>query len=47
VSFEQIPLNIVLALDMSESVSGDRLGQLQDASGKLLSGLTKDDQAGW
>jgi VWFA-related protein len=46
VSFEQIPLNIVLALDMSESVSGDRLDQLRDASGKLLNGLTKDDQAG-
>lgn len=46
VSFEQIPLNVVLALDMSESVSGDRLDQLRDASAKLLSGLTKDDQAG-
>jgi len=46
VSFEQIPLNVVLALDMSESVSGDRLEQLRDASAKLLNGLTKDDQAG-
>jgi Ca-activated chloride channel homolog len=46
VSFEQIPLNVVLALDMSESVSGDRLDQLRDASAKLLNGLTKDDQAG-
>ena len=32
VSFEQIPLNVVLALDMSESVSGDRLDQLREAS---------------
>jgi Ca-activated chloride channel homolog len=46
VSFEQIPLNVVLALDMSESVSGDRLDQLRDASAKLLNGLTKDDQSG-
>jgi Ca-activated chloride channel family protein len=46
VSFEQIPLNVVLALDMSESVSGDRLAQLRDASSKLLASLTQDDQAG-
>ena len=46
VSFEQIPLNVVLALDMSESVSGDRLDQLRDASAKLLNALTNDDQAG-
>jgi Ca-activated chloride channel homolog len=46
VSFEQIPLNVVLAFDMSESVSGNRLDQLRDASSKLLSGLTRDDQAG-
>jgi len=46
VSFEQIPLNVVLALDMSESVSGDRLDQLREASDGLLKALTKDDQAG-
>jgi len=46
VSFEQIPLNVVLTLDMSESVSGNRLDQLRDASAKLLNGLTQDDQAG-
>jgi Ca-activated chloride channel family protein len=46
VSFEQIPLNVVLALDMSESVSGDRLEQLRDASSGLLGALTRDDQAG-
>jgi Ca-activated chloride channel family protein len=46
VSFEQIPLNVVLALDMSESVSGDRLEHLRDASAGLLGALTKDDQAG-
>jgi len=46
VSFEQIPLNVVLALDMSDSVSGNRLEQLRDASSGLLGGLTRDDQAG-
>jgi len=46
VSFEQIPLNVVLALDMSESVSGNRLDQLREASDSLLKALTKDDQAG-
>ena len=45
VSFEQIPLNVVLALDMSDSVAGERLAQLQDAGGAVLAGLTKDDQA--
>jgi len=46
VSFEQIPLNVVLALDMSDSVSGNRLEQLREASAGLLGGLTRDDQAG-
>ncbi len=45
VSFEQIPLNVVLALDMSESLAGERLAQLQDSSRAVLDGLTKDDQA--
>jgi Ca-activated chloride channel homolog len=45
VSFEQIPLNVVLALDMSDSLAGERLAQLQDASRAVLDGLTKDDQA--
>jgi VWFA-related protein len=46
VSFEQIPLNVVLALDMSDSVAGERLEQLRDASRAMLDGLTRDDQAG-
>jgi len=45
VSFEQIPLNVVLALDMSESVAGERLEQLRDAGRAVLDGLAKDDQA--
>jgi len=45
VSFEQIPLNVVLALDMSDSVAGERLEQLRDAGGAVLEGLAKNDQA--
>jgi VWFA-related protein len=44
VSFEQIPLNVILALDLSDSVEGDRLEHLQAASTALISGLEKDDQ---
>jgi len=45
VSFEQIPLNVVLALDMSDSVAGDRLERLRSAGSAILVGLTKDDQS--
>ncbi|HJZ77375.1 MAG TPA: VWA domain-containing protein [Vicinamibacterales bacterium] len=45
VSFENIPLNVVLALDMSDSVAGERLEQLQDAGRAMLGGLRKGDQA--
>lgn len=45
VSFEQIPLNVILALDMSESVAGERLEHLRGAGQALLNGLKKDDQA--
>jgi len=45
VSFEQIPLNVILALDMSDSVAGERLGHLRAAGYALLSGLKKEDQA--
>jgi Ca-activated chloride channel homolog len=44
-SFEQIPLNVVLALDMSDSVTGPRLGHLQAAARALLDGLKPADQA--
>ena len=44
-SFEQIPLNVVLALDMSESVVGARLDNLKRAARALLDGLRRDDQA--
>lgn len=45
VSFEQVPLNVVLALDMSASVVGDRLAHLRAASLGLLDGLTREDRA--
>lgn len=44
VSFEQIPLNVILALDLSDSVEGDRLQHLQAASSALIGGLKPDDQ---
>ncbi len=45
VSFEQIPLNVILALDMSDSVAGDRLDRLRAAGITILGGLTREDQA--
>lgn len=45
VSFEEIPLNVVLVLDMSDSVAGERLDRLRTAAGALLPALKADDQA--
>jgi VWFA-related protein len=45
VSFDEIPLNVILALDMSDSVAGDRLNQLRTAGGAILGALHKSDQA--
>ena len=44
-SFEQIPLNVVLALDMSASLQGLRLGHLQTAGSAVLDGLKPGDRA--
>lgn len=44
-SFEQIPLNVVLAFDTSESVAGERLEHLLAAGSALLDGLRNEDQA--
>ena len=46
VTFEQIPLNVVLALDMSDSVEGERLGQLRAAGEAVIDALKPDDKAG-
>jgi Ca-activated chloride channel homolog len=45
VSFDEIPLNVILALDMSDSVAGERLEQLRGAGAGLLAALAKADQA--
>ena len=45
VSFQQIPLNVFLAFDVSTSVSGERLTHLQTAGHALLDRLAKDDRA--
>jgi VWFA-related protein len=43
--YETLPINMVLALDHSKSVTGERLAQLQDAARTVLKGLTPRDQA--
>lgn len=45
VSFQQIPLNVFLALDTSLSVSGERLAHLQTAGRALLDRLGKEDRS--
>jgi Ca-activated chloride channel family protein len=45
-SFEELPLDVVLAFDMSESVAGDRLDHLRQAGTAVLGGLKPDDRAG-
>lgn len=45
VNFDEIPLNVTLAIDLSDSVAGDRLGRLRAAAGALLAGLKPKDQA--
>ncbi len=44
-SFEEIPLNVVLALDMSASLDREQLEHLRTAGGTLLEGLKNADQA--
>ncbi len=44
-SFEQLPLNVILALDTSQSVAGNRLRDLVEASRALIDGLKTDDRA--
>jgi VWFA-related protein len=44
-SFVEIPLNVILTLDMSDSVAGERLGHLRVAGRALLDALKMDEQA--
>jgi VWFA-related protein len=46
VSFEDLPVNVVIALDVSASLTGERLAQLKAASASLARVLKKDDRAG-
>jgi tight adherence protein B len=46
VTLDQLPLSVLLALDTSQSVSGDRLRHLVDASEGLIHALRRDDRAG-
>lgn len=43
--YETLPVNMVLALDHSKSVTGERLSQLQDAARIVLRALQPRDQA--
>jgi VWFA-related protein len=45
VSFDEVPLNLVLVFDMSNSVVGERLDHLRQAAGHLLGGLKPRDEA--
>jgi VWFA-related protein len=45
VSFDQVPLNVVLVFDMSNSLDGERRERLLAGAGALLGGLKTDDQA--
>lgn len=45
VSFQDLSLNVILALDVSASVSGERLKHLQGAGQTLLDRLATDDRS--
>ena len=45
VSADEIPLNVVMALDMSGSTKGERQQHLQDAGRTLIDNLKGDDRA--
>jgi VWFA-related protein len=45
VQFEDAPINVILALDVSGSVRGERMTRLQEAAGGLVRALRPDDAA--
>ena len=45
-SFEELPIDVVLAFDMSDSVSGKRLDHLRDAGRAVLAALKPNDRGG-
>lgn len=44
-SFEELPLNVILALDASDSLSGDRLEHFRNAVRSVIEVLESDDRA--
>ncbi len=42
---DEAPINAILALDLSESVAGDRLDQLRQANREFVNALKPDDRA--
>jgi Ca-activated chloride channel family protein len=44
-TFEELPLNVILAFDMSASVAGERLAHLQNAGKAVLDALKRDDRS--
>jgi VWFA-related protein len=46
ISFAEVPLDVILVLDISRSVAGERLRHLQEASHAFLDGLASADRAG-
>ncbi len=45
VNFEELPLSVILALDMSDSVAGERLEHLRAAGRALIANLRQDDES--
>jgi Ca-activated chloride channel homolog len=45
IAFERLPLNLILAVDVSSSVAGERLDDLRNAGSLVLQGLRPGDQA--
>jgi VWFA-related protein len=45
IGFEQMPVNVVMALDLSASVDGPRLADLRRAGGALLGGLRPEEHS--
>jgi VWFA-related protein len=46
VSYAEVPLDVMLVLDTSRSVAGEKLRHLQEASHAFLAGLAPGDRAG-
>ena len=45
IGFDQLPLNVVMAFDLSNSMTSQRLGHLRSGAQAVLAGLRRDDRA--